>query len=62
MAYAAPVRAKIPTKNPQPVWAGGARPDRPRVRRAARSRALRLAWAFTAAVACGRPCPAGMAA
>jgi hypothetical protein len=38
MAHAAPVRTKIPTKNPQPARAGASRPARAKAGRVARSR------------------------
>ena len=51
MAHAAPVRTKIPTKNPQPARAGAARPARPKGRPAVRGRAF--------ASAAGRPATRG---
>ena len=51
MAHAAPVRTKIPTKNPQPARAGAARRARPKSRPAVRGRA------FASAV--GRPATHG---
>ncbi len=50
MAHAAPVRTKIPTKNPQPARAGAARPARPKGRPA-----VRRAFASVA----GRPATRG---